>query len=78
MYRAVTWAALNERIAISNEKKVNEIAKKIKIDIKPASVHDQRQCDVFINNKDVTWLIRSQEVNDNVSQVSAYGGVRTV
>jgi CMP/dCMP kinase len=77
MYRAVTWAALNKKIPIMDAKKVDEIARRIKIEIKPASLSDSRQCDVFIDGEDVTWLIRGAEVNDNVSQVSSYKGVRT-
>lgn len=76
MYRAVTWAALEKRIAISDEKGVSEIAGKIKIEIKPATIADTRQCDVLVDGIDVTWLIRKPEVNNNVSQVSAYEGVR--
>jgi len=76
MYRAVTWAALNQNIEISNEKRVNEIAQQIKINIRPPSVKDDRQFDVFVDEQDVTWLIRGQMVNNNVSQVSAYAGVR--
>jgi len=76
MYRAVTWAALHQNIEITDEKRVNEIARQIKITIQPPSVKDDRQCDVLVNKQDITWLIRSQNVNDNVSQVSAYTGVR--
>jgi len=76
MYRAVTWAALENQVAISDEKKVSEIARKISIEIKPASIQDTRQYDVLVNGMDATWLIRNAAVNDNVSQVSAYEGVR--
>jgi CMP/dCMP kinase len=77
MYRAVTWEVLKHQIEISDEKEVEKIAQTAKIDIKPTSINDSRQCDVLINGQDVTWLIRSQKVNDHVSQVSAYKGVRT-
>ena len=76
MYRAVTWAALHQNIEISDEKSVNDLAKKIKISIQPPSVEDGRQCDVLVNEQDITLLIRSQRVNDNVSRVSTYAGVR--
>jgi CMP/dCMP kinase len=76
MYRAVTWAALDQNVEITDEKRVNEVATKIEINIHPPSVKDARQCNVLVNDQDVTWLIRSQKVNDNVSQVSAYAGVR--
>ncbi|MCK5317662.1 MAG: (d)CMP kinase, partial [Anaerolineales bacterium] len=35
-----------------------------------------RQCDVLMNGKDVTWEIRTPAVDENVSQVSMYPGVR--
>ena len=76
MYRAVTWAALHQNIEITDEKRVNQVAQQIKITIQPPSVKDDRQCDVLLNKQDITWLIRTQNVNDNVSQVSAYAGVR--
>jgi cytidylate kinase len=76
MYRAVTWAALHQNIEISDEKSVNDLAKQIKITIQPSSVKDERQCDVLVNEQDITWLIRNQSVNDNVSRVSTYTGVR--
>jgi cytidylate kinase len=76
MYRAVTWAALEKQVAISDEKEVSEVARQINIEIKPASIQDTRQCDVLVDGMDVTWLIRNAAVNENVSQVSAYEGVR--
>jgi cytidylate kinase len=76
MYRAVTWAALHQNIEISDEKSVNDLAKQIKITIQPSSVKDERQCDILVNEQDITWLIRNQSVNDNVSRVSTYTGVR--
>jgi cytidylate kinase len=77
MYRAVTWEVLKHHIEVSDEKNIEKIAQTIKIDINPTSINDSRQCDVLIDGQDVTWLIRSQKVNDHVSQVSAYKGVRT-
>jgi cytidylate kinase len=76
MYRAVTWAALSQNIEISDEKSINFIAQNTNISIQPPSIKDNRQCDVLINNQDVTKLIHRQKVNDNVSRVSAYAGVR--
>ncbi len=76
MYRAVTLAALQRNISIDDEASVTHLAEQIKIDVLPASVDDSRQADVLIDGMDVTWEIRSAEVNANVSQVSAYKGVR--
>jgi cytidylate kinase len=76
MYRAVTWVALNQNIEISDEKRISAVAKNTDISIQPPSVKDNRQCDVIINKQDVTKFIHGQNVNDNVSRVSAYAGVR--
>ena len=76
MYRAVTLAALQRQVSIDDEVLVTDLAESIKIDVLPASVDDSRQVDVLIDGMDVTWEIRTADVNANVSQVSAYKGVR--
>ena len=48
----------------------------MQIDVQPPSKCDGRKYDVLLDGIDVTWEIRSPEVNMNVSQVSAYHGVR--
>jgi cytidylate kinase len=76
MYRAVTLAAIVHAVNLDDEKAVNRLAESISIDIKPPSVDDNRQYDVILDGKDVTWDIRSPDVNANVSLVSSYAGVR--
>ena len=76
MYRAVTWQALAEGINLKDEESVTKLAEQIDIDILPRSVEDGRPFDVLINGLDRTWEIRSPEVNQNVSLVSSYPGVR--
>ena len=76
MYRAVTLAALQSGIRICDEVHITELAESIQIDFKPASVEDGRAFDVLVDGKDVTWDIRLPEVNQYVSPVSAYAGVR--
>ncbi len=78
MYRAVTWAALDRSAPISNEHAVSLLAETIVIDIGPplAGQNDGRQSTVFVDEVDVTWLIRSPEVDQNVSTVSTYPRVR--
>lgn len=77
MYRAVTYAVLQKKIEISNEAAVSEVAQKVQIDVLPASLNDGRQYDVRLDDEDVTWQIRSREVEAQVSPVSTYAGVRT-
>jgi cytidylate kinase len=76
MYRAATLAALRRDVAISNEEQVTALASEIEIDVKPPSLDDGRQYDVLLDSEDVTWEIRSAQVDANVSQVSTYAGVR--
>jgi len=76
MYRAVTLAALEKGCDISDEAAVTALSKAVAIDVRPASVNDGRMYDVWLNNEDATWKIREAGVEANVSQVSAYSGVR--
>jgi cytidylate kinase len=76
MYRAVTLAALRQGIPLSDEDRVVDLASRVDIDVRQATVQDGRQTDVLLEGEDVTWAIRSPEVDANVSEVSAYRGVR--
>ena len=76
MYRAVTLAALKHLSRVEDETAVTELAQRVCIDVKPPSIDDGRKYDVFLDGQDVTWEIRKPEVDQNVSQVSAYSGVR--
>jgi len=77
MYRAVTLMALKRNIDVNDIDEVEKIAENIIINIRPTQVKDGRQFDVLVDGTDVTWLIRQSQVNDNVSQVSTYPGVRS-
>jgi cytidylate kinase len=76
MYRAATLAALNHLGSVDDELAVTRLAEKINIDVRPSSLEDGRVMDVLLDGRDVTWEIRTTEVEGNVSQVSAYAGVR--
>jgi len=76
MYRAVTLAALERGINVEDESKVSRIAEEIEITLQSPSETDGRDCDVLIDGEDVTWDIRSPEVDNHVSIVSAYPAVR--
>jgi cytidylate kinase len=76
MYRAVTLAALKKGLQIGDEDAVGELSQKVRIDVRQASVDDGRDYDVLLDGEDVTWEIRSDAVNANVSPVSTYGLVR--
>jgi CMP/dCMP kinase len=76
MYRAITWIALQHDMNVRDEAVITELAQKAQIDIRPPSKNDGRACDVVIGDKDVTWDMRGDDVDANVSVVSAYAGVR--
>jgi len=76
MYRAVTLAALKRGLKIEDEKAVGELAQTVRIDVRPPSVMDGRAYDVLLDDEDVTWEIRKDAVNANVSPVSTYAAVR--
>ncbi len=78
MYRAITWAALKQNVDINDEVAVSELAEKVDLQIVPSEVDDGRQATILVNGRDVTRLIRTREVNANVSQVSSYPRVRQV
>ena len=77
MYRAVTWAALDSGLDIGDEAAVTRLAEQVRIDVLSPTVSDGRQYTVLCDGRDVTWPIRSPEVDRAVSPVSAYPGVRT-
>ena len=77
MYRAVTLAALQAGVDVEEETAVSQLAAAIDMDIRPyAGESDGRQYTVLLNGSDVTWQLRSPQVDANVSQVSRYRGVR--
>jgi cytidylate kinase len=76
MYRAVTLAAMQRLGRVDDEVDVTRLAEVVRIDVNPPSREDGRMYDVLLDGVDVTWDIRSTEVEANVSPVSAYPGVR--
>ena len=76
MYKAVTWAALEQRLSAEDEEAITRLAEETFIDVELPDVQDGRQYTVRVNGKDVTWEIRKPEVDAAVSPVSAYSGVR--
>lgn len=76
MYRAVTWAVLDRKIAVDDVEKISNLAESLLIDVVPYGPDDGRQYTVLVEGQDVTWEIRSPEVDQDVSQVSGYPRVR--
>ncbi len=78
MYRAAAWAAVKAGLDINDEQAVSDLTTKVKIEIEKPSVADGRSNDILVDGVDVTWEIRKDYVNDNVSQVSTYKQVRQI
>ncbi len=78
LYRAVTWAVLERGIDIRDANAVSILATHLTIDVAApaASEQDGRQSPVLVDGRDVTWAIRTPQVDQNVSVVSAYPAVR--
>jgi cytidylate kinase len=76
MYRAVTWLALQRGLDVGDGAGLARLARDAKIEVHPASVEDGRQYTVLADGEDVTWHIRTPEVDRHVSAVSAHPGVR--
>lgn len=73
MYRALTWKALQQEIALADERALLDLAAATDI-ILATSKHGQPQ--VYCDGVDITTLIRSPMVSRWVSVVARVGGVR--
>jgi len=76
MYRAVTLAVIKAGLSLDDESAIGELARKVRIDVRPPSIDDGRDVDVLLNGEDVTWEIRQDNVNAWVSPVSTQRVVR--
>ena len=76
MYRAVTWLATQRGIPVEDEASITLLAEKSQIDVRPATIQDGRTNDVLAEGADITWEIRTPQVDASVSIVAAYPGVR--
>jgi cytidylate kinase len=76
MYRAVALAALRKGIDPDDTAKLTELAKTVHITIGPPTKQDGRAYTVLLDGSDVTWDIRSADIDRIVSQVARVPGVR--
>ena len=72
MYRGVTWAVLDSHVDVKNQKDVESLLPSLDLTLEPTV----NACKVFVKGKDVTDLIRQQQINENVSKIASYKGVR--
>ena len=72
MYRGVTWAVLDSHVNVNNQKDVESLLTSLDLTLEPTA----NACKVFVKGQDVTDLIRQQQINENVSTIASYKGVR--
>ncbi len=72
MYRGVTWAVLDSHVNVNNQKDVESLLPSLDLTLEPTAT----ACKVFVKGQDVTDLIRQQQINENVSTIASYKGVR--
>jgi len=76
MYRAVALAASRKKIDPDDAPKLSEVAKQVRIMIGPPTKQDGRAYTVLLDGSDVTWDIRTADIDRIVSQVARVAGVR--
>src|SRR5206468_9295311 len=74
--RAVALAALRKGIDPDDAERLAKLARDSRIMIGPPTVRDGRAYTVLLDGADVTWDIRSAEVDAIVSQVARVPAVR--
>lgn len=82
MYRALTLFVQREGIDLNNEEKVVEVLlknmPKVELRVPSDEEKDGRLCTVLLNNEDVSWKVRAEEVSKGVSVITQYAGVRNM
>jgi CMP/dCMP kinase len=78
VYRAFTWLALRLGVDVHDEAALVKMAEHAEVEAHRPHIQDGRQFTVLVNGEDVTWAIRSPQVDHNVSLVAAHPGVRRV
>ncbi|MDA1677284.1 MULTISPECIES: (d)CMP kinase [unclassified Bacillus cereus group] len=72
MYRAITYAALEQKVDIENEEQLMEVVKNVNIEFQQG---ENTQL-VFLNGQDVSEVIRTPDVTNRVSIVAKHRLVR--
>ena len=76
LYRALTYLALRHGVPLDAVDDLVALAQRTTIQVLPPTSDDGRQYTVLADGEDITWALRSGDVERHVSQVSAYGAVR--
>ena len=76
MYRSVAWKALCTAADPAREEAMEEVARRLAIRFTPLTPDGKQQ--VFADDDDVTAAIRTPEVSDLTSRISAFPAVRRI
>lgn len=76
LYRALTYLALHQGIALDDVAALVRIARQTDLKVLPPTEADGRQYTVLADDADITWALRDPDVERNVSAVSTYPSVR--
>ena len=72
LYRAITWAVLENKIDLADEKKIIAVIKNLSFRVERGDKTER----YFIGHQDVTEVLRLPKVTAAVSQIAALEGVR--
>ncbi|KKU26584.1 MAG: Cytidylate kinase [Microgenomates group bacterium GW2011_GWA2_46_16] len=80
MYRALTLFAIRNGVDWAKERDVIKLIedKQPKVDLRvpEGETHDGRLCTILMNDEDVSWKVRTEEISHAVSPVAQYPKVR--
>jgi cytidylate kinase len=76
LYRAVALRCLDLDVDLTDETALARLVDEINIQVRPATVDDGRQIDVYLERRDVSREIRTPRVDAVVSRVAASPAVR--
>ena len=76
MYRALTLLALQKGVDLHDAAALAALAAQLNLELHPPTVDDGRQYTVLVGGEDVTWALRSPEVDRHVSLASSPPAVR--
>jgi cytidylate kinase len=82
MYRALTLFAQRVGVDLADEEKVVQLLQKsmpkVALRVPVEDEKDGRLCTVLLNDEDVSWKVRAEEVSKGVSVITQYAGVRNM
>ena len=77
IYRALTLAALERGIdVVGSTSRLLDLARGLDVRVAEPAQHDGRLYDVWLDGRDVSWAIRSADVERSVSPVAAHPAIR--